>query len=135
MRHDPIFTSWLVMCPSPEESQRLQQRLTTAIDPDATYADVVRAYPGGIESASTRAYRLRDYFVSIRRFPGGPENPAGFRIVFHRRADAGLPWKDLMARVLQEIRNSSAGTTTALEYRGDEEPKAFGPDRRPEQAP
>jgi hypothetical protein len=122
MRHDPLFASWLVRCPSPEESQRLQQRLKTAIDPDATYADVVRAYPDSVESATTRTQRLGDYFATVRLFPAAPETPAWFRIVFHRRADAGRPWKDLMARVLQEIRDNSAGTTTALEYRGDEEP-------------
>jgi hypothetical protein len=126
MRHDPLFTSWLVSCPSPDESRRLQQRLTTAIDPDATYADVVHASPGGVESASTRAHRLGDYFAKVQLVPGRPETPAAFRILFHRRADAGRPWKDVMARVLQVIRNSSAGTTTALEYRGDEEPESLG---------
>jgi hypothetical protein len=122
MRHDPLFTSWLVECPSAEESQRLQQRLRSALGPDATYADVVRPAPPGAAPPATLVYRLGDYFSDIRLLPGGPTAPAAFRIVFSRRADAGRFWKDLMARTLQEVRQSSPRATTTLEYRGDEEP-------------
>ncbi len=124
MRQDPIFTSWLVRCPSPQESQRLQHWVTTAIDLDAMVADVVRAYPDGIASSSTVMYRLGDYFAKIGLFPAEGEE-TGFRVIFHRRPDAGRPWKDLMARVLQDIRRNSADITTTLEYRGDEEPKTL----------
>jgi len=125
-RHDPLFTSWLVKCPSAEESQRLQQRLRTGLDPDMTYEDVVRASPEGAPLSSAIPHRLGDYFSDIRLLPGEQAGPAAFRVVFHRRADARPFWKDLMVRTLQEIRKSSPDATTTLEYRGDEEPQIQG---------
>jgi len=126
MRHDPLFTSWLVKCSSAEESQRLQQLLRAAIHADAAYVDIVRPSPKGTESSATIAHRLGDYFSDIRLLPGEQAGPAAFRVVFHRRADARPFWKDLMVRTLQEIRKSSPDATTTLEYRGDEEPQIQG---------
>jgi len=126
MRHDPLFTSWLVKCSSAEESQRLQQLLRAAIHADAAYVDIVRPSPKGTESSATIAHRLGDYFSDICLLPGGPAGSLTFRIVYSRRADAGRFWKDLMVRTVQEIRKSSPGATTTLEYWGDEEPETLG---------
>jgi hypothetical protein len=122
MQQDSLFTTWLVQCPSAEESQRLQQRLRTAIHPDTTYEEVVRPAPDGAATPATRVYRLGDYFTDIRLLPGETAGQSAFRIVFSGRSDAGRFWKDLMVRALQEVRRTSPDTTTTLEYRGDEEP-------------
>jgi hypothetical protein len=120
MPHDPLFTSWLVECPSAEESQRLQHWLRTAIRLDTTYEDIVRPSPEGAASSVTRVYLLGDYFTDIRLLPGEPTRPLAFRIVFSRRSEAGQFWKDLMVRTLQEVRKSSPDTTTTLEYQREE---------------
>ena len=122
MRHDPIFTSWLVCCPSEEVCGRLQAFLAHRINPDAMFENVVQAWPDGSEMRSVEQHRLGDYFADVRLLPGSGENASAFRILFHRRSDAGRFWKDLMVRVLESLREESANVTTTLEYRGDEEP-------------
>jgi hypothetical protein len=125
LRHDPLFTSWLVRCPSPEDARQLQQWLRNQIAPDAVFEDVVRPSPGGQATSAVEHHRLGDYFAEVRQLPGDLSDPASFRVLFHRRSDAGRYWKDLMARVLQSIRQVADNTTTTLEFRGDEEPKTL----------
>jgi hypothetical protein len=122
MRHDPLFLLWVVNCPTPEDSRRLQQSLQTALSPDMTLVDEVRACPDGFEVRSREPHRLGDYFESVRVLPTTPQTPAAFGLLFQRRPDAGRFWKDFMARLLEGIRNEAEATTT-LSYRGDEEPR------------
>jgi hypothetical protein len=122
MRHDPLFLLWVVNCPTPEDSRRLQQRLRTEISPDTILVDEVSAYPDGFEARSREPHRLGDYFESVRVLPAAGQAPATFGLLFQRRPNAGRFWKDFMARLLQSIRNEAEATTT-LSYRGDEEPK------------
>jgi hypothetical protein len=125
MRYDPLFTSWIVRCASPEDARYLQQWLGNQIAPDAVFEDVVGPSPGSQATSAVEHHRLGDYFAEIRQLPGDPGDPASFRILFHRRPDASRYWKDLIARVLQSIRQATDSTTTTLEFRGDEEPKTL----------
>jgi hypothetical protein len=125
MRKEPLFTSWLVRCPSPAEARRLREWLPGSIHPDAVLTDTVRAFPGGAEEVSVRPHRLGDYFADIRLLPGPPEDPTAFRILFHRLPDAGRFWKDLMVNVLQGIRAASSDVSIVVDGKGDQEP---GPD-------
>ncbi len=122
MRHDPLYLLWIVDCPSAEESRRLQQLLSRELSPEATFVDDVRAWPDGVEMHWREPHRLGDYFESVRILPAKSQQPASFRVLFHRRPDSGRFWKDVMARVLQRARGEAASTTT-LEYRGDEAPE------------
>ena len=122
MRHDPLFLLWAITCPSPEDCRRLQHWLPNAITPEATFEDEVRAFPDGIETLRRKSHRLGDYFESVQVLPSAGHESMSFRILFRRRPSAGRFWKDLMVRVLQKVRLES-DATTALEYRGDEEPE------------
>ena len=125
MRHDPLFLLWAVNCPSSEDCRRLQQWLPDEITPETVYINEVRAYPGGIETCWREPHRLGDYFENIQVFTSTERTPTAFRLLFRRRPTAQRFWKDLMARILQKIRDEAAETTTTLEYRGDEEPEAL----------
>jgi len=125
MRHDPLFMSWVVRCASPEDARQLQQWLRSQIAPDAIFEDAVRPSRGGQTASAVEHHRLGDYFAEVRQLPGAPSDPASFRVLFHRRPDAGRYWKDLMLRVLQAIRQAADSTTTTLEFRCDEEPKTL----------
>jgi hypothetical protein len=129
MRHDPLFLLWGIHCPSPEESLRLQKWLAAEITPEATFVDEVRAFPEGTEALRHEPHRLGDYFESVQVWPSAEAGAMAFRLLFRRRPDAGRYWKDLVARVLQQVRDKAAQTTTTLEYRGDEEPTALAADR------
>jgi hypothetical protein len=123
MRDDPLFLSWSVRCPSPEVATRLQQQLRTEIAPEAVFEDVVRPAAAGAATASAQRHRLSDYFEAVHLLPGRPDMPDSFRVLFHRRPDAGRYWKDLMVRVLQAIRQGAEGTVTVLDFQGDEQPE------------
>ena len=122
MRHDPLYICWLVRCEPASDAQRLREWLPDQVRPDRTVSEWIRAFPEGEKSLAAGAVRIAYYFDSICLHPGLPEDPATFRIVFRRRPDASRFWKDIMARILQEIRNRSPQTTTTMEYRGDDEP-------------
>jgi hypothetical protein len=122
MRQDPLYTTWLVRCESPEDLRILWPLLPARIDPDYTVADQVRAFPEGVESLSNQTYRLGDYFTDVRLLPGPGTDPSAFRIVFQRLGGAGRYWKDLMARILQSVRSACPAVTVTLEYRGDQNP-------------
>ncbi len=123
MRHDPLFLLWSVNCPSSEDCRRLQRWLPDEITQEAVFLDEVRACPAGIEVRSREPHRLGDYFESVQVLPPAEPSPTSFRLLFRRRPTAQRFWKDLMARILQKVRDEAAETTTRLEYRGDEEPK------------
>src|SRR5689334_10454414 len=120
MRHDPLYTTWIIRCDSEEDARRLQGNIR--FNPNLTYNDFVRAFPYGFPIRSIEMHRLGDYFSDIRSFPPLPEQASSFRILFHRRPDAGRFWKDLMVKILEDIRRVSPNVKTALEYRGDSEP-------------
>ncbi len=124
MRHDPLFLLWSVHCPSPEISSRLKQRLPLELQLDTSIVDEVRPAAENGE-VHRQSHRLGDYFESIRVMPGTVADGGCFRVLFHRRANAGRFWKDVMARVLQKIRTEAAPAKTTLEFAGDEEPKVI----------
>jgi hypothetical protein len=97
------------------------------ITPDAVFVDEVRAGPDDAQVLRKESHRFGDYFVSIRVLPPAQPEPT-FRLLFHRRTDAGRSWKDLMARVLQGIRRTVPTTTATLAYQGDVEPQAMSSD-------
>ncbi len=103
MHQPPAYTSWKITCHSPEEAHALQQWLSSHIDLERVLTDTVRVSPNGVEQVQTVRHRLGDYFAAIRTLPNSQANPASFRLIFHRRPDAGRFWKDLMVNILQEI--------------------------------
>jgi len=54
--------------------------------------------------------------------PHSQSNPASFRLVFQRRPEAGLFWKDLMVNILQEIETTPQKATIELDSKGEKEP-------------
>jgi hypothetical protein len=126
MRHDPLYTSWIISCGSEEEVRQVQRALRDIVKPDATLFDVVRAFPAGTEARSIEPHRLGDYFASVRLLPGPPGASSAFRMLFHRRPDAGRYWKDFMVKMLDAARRAAPNVTTTLEYRGDELPETAG---------
>jgi len=122
MRHDPLFLLWSINCPSEASCLGLQRLLAREITPNTLFEEEVRSAPDGRETVRREQHRLGDYFEKVQVFPASKPGAASFRLLFHRRTDAGRYWKDLMARVLQKMRAEAAPTTTTLEYRGDEIP-------------
>src|SRR5260370_32231669 len=118
------YKSWRINCQSSDEAQALQQWLSTRIDLDRVLTDTVRVIPNGVEQVQTVGHRLGDYFASIRTLPGAQANSASFRLVFHKRPDAGRFWKDLMVNILQEIETAPQKATIELDSKGEKEPIA-----------
>ncbi len=58
--------------------------------------------------------------------PDSQANPGSFRLVFHRRPEAGRFWKDLMVNVLQEIETTPQKAPIDLDSKGETEPIAPG---------
>jgi hypothetical protein len=54
--------------------------------------------------------------------PDSQANPASFRLVFHRRPEAGRFWKDLMVNILQEIETTPRKASIDLDSKGEMEP-------------
>src|SRR5438105_4532957 len=125
MRDDPLFLLWTVRCPSAEDCRRLQRWLPDQIAPDAVLVDDVRAFPEGTATRRGEPHRLGDYFEGVQVLPAADESPTSFRLLFRRRPTAPRFWKDVMVRILQEVRAEAAQTTTTLEYRGDEDPQVL----------
>src|SRR6266542_5026607 len=122
MRQPPTCTAWKITCHSSEEAQALQQWLSSRIDLDRVLTDTVRVTPNGVEQVQTVRHRLGDYFAAIRTLPDSQANPASFRLVFHRRPEAGRFWKDLMVNILQEIETTPQKASIALDWKGEMEP-------------
>jgi hypothetical protein len=117
----PLYYSWLVKCEDPKEAEKLRQQLPGHITLDAAI-EVSAGPSGSAESGQIQPHRLGDYFAAIRLLPGPVEDPAALRILFHRRQDVGRYWKDLMAYILQDIREMARSATIAIDYKGNEEP-------------
>jgi hypothetical protein len=122
MRQSPTYTAWNITCHSPEEAEALQQWLSSRIDLERVLTDTVRVTPNGVEQVQTVPHRLGDYFAAIRMLPESQANPVSFRLVFHRRPEAGRFWKDLMVNVLQEIEDAPQKASVEVESKGDSDP-------------
>ena len=122
MHQPPAYTSWKITCHSPEEAQALQQWLSSRIDLDRVLTDTVHVTPSGLEQVQLVPHRLGDYFASIRMLPDSQANPASFRLVFHRRPEAGRFWKDLMVNILQEMETTPQKASIVLDSKGEAEP-------------
>jgi hypothetical protein len=122
MRQPPIYTSWKITSHSSDEAQALQQWLSSRIDLDRALTDTVRVTPNGVEQVQTARHRLGDYFADIRTLPDAQGSPASFRLVFHRRPEAGRFWKDLMVNLLQEIETAPQKASIELDSKGETEP-------------
>jgi hypothetical protein len=122
MRQPSTYTAWKITCPSSLEAHTLQQWLSRRIDLDRVLTDTVRVIPNGVEQVQTVRHRLGDYFAAIRTLPDSQANPASFRLVFHKRPEAGLFWKDLMVNILQEIEAAPQKVSIDLDSKGEMEP-------------
>ena len=122
MPNAPTYTSWKIACGSPKEAEALQTWLSKRIDLDRVLTDSVRVTPDGVEQLQTRRHRLGDYFANIHILPDTRANPPSFRLVFHRRPDAGRFWKDLMVNILQEVEETPEKPSIALDSKGEREP-------------
>src|SRR5438128_1671158 len=121
MRQPPAYTSWKITCHSPDDSRALQQWLSSRIDLDRVFTDTVRAVPDGVEQVQTVRHRLGDYFADIAMLPDPQATPASFRLVFHKRPDAGRFWKDLMVNILQEIETTPQKASIEVESKTNRE--------------
>ncbi len=122
MREAPTYTSWRITCRSPEDAQALRQWLSSRIKLDRVLTDTVRTTPNGVEQVQTVEHRLGDYFADIRTLPDSHANPAAFRVVFQKRADAGRFWKDLMVNLVQEVENTVQKPAIEVESKGETAP-------------
>ena len=127
MHQSPTYTAWKINCRSPEESQALQEWLSSRIDLDRVLTDTVRVVPNGVEHVQTVSHRLGDYFATIRTLPDSQASLASFQLVFHRRPKAERFWKDLMVNILQEIAATPQKASIDLESKGEIEPMAPSP--------
>ena len=129
MRQPPTYTCWTITCHSGDEAQSLQSWLSNHIDLDRILTDTVRVTPNAVEHVQTVQHRLGDYFVAIRMLPDSHANSASFRLVFHKRPDAGRFWKDLMVNILREMESTPQVASISLESKGETEPStlATGP--------
>jgi hypothetical protein len=123
MRQPPIYTSWLLTCPSAEQARSLGHWLSGWISLDRVLPDPGRTFPNGVERLQVDEHRLGDYFADIRLLPTVPDPACSFRVVFQRRPGAGRFWKDLMVNLLQEIEKAPEAPTITLDQKGDEEPQ------------
>ena len=119
MREPPTYTVWKITCRSSAETLALQQWLSSRIDLERVVTDTVRVTPNGVEQVQTVRHRFGDYFADIRMLPDSQSNPASFRLVFHRRPEAGRFWKDLMVNILQEIESTPQKASIDLESKGE----------------
>ena len=118
--HQPqTYTTWHITCHSSDEAQALQHWLSSRIDLERVLTDTVRVTPNGVEQVQTVRHRLGDYFAAIRMLPDSQANPASFRLVFHRRPEAGRFWKDLMVNILQEIETTPQQVSIVLDLKGE----------------
>ena len=114
MRHDPVFLVFTITSPSWEEAQRLQEKLRNQIEPDAEIIDTCVSSEG----TNDVHYRIGDFFEEIAIFPHVEKNASRLRLVFHRRADAGPFWKDIMVRIVHSL-ETEPGNSVALDHQGD----------------
>lgn len=75
-----------------------------------------------VEQTQSVRHRLGDYFAEIPMLPDAQANSTSFRLVFHRRPEAGRFWKDLMVSILQEIDSAPQKASVELDSKGGMEP-------------
>lgn len=124
MRQPPTYTVWTITCRSSEDAESLRQWLSGRIDLDHVVTDAVHVVPRGVEQVQSVPHRLGDYFVAVRLLPDASADAASFRLVFHRKPEAGRFWKDLMVNILQEIETGPQEASIALDAKGETEPIA-----------
>jgi hypothetical protein len=122
MHQLPAYTSWKITCRSAEEAQLLRRWLAPRIDLDRVFTDAVRAAPNGVEQVQTARHRLGDYFADIRTVTDAQGTRETFRLVFHRRPEAGRFSKDLMVNILQEIEAAPQRASVEVETKGEVNP-------------
>jgi hypothetical protein len=116
MRRDPVFMAVDVSCASAAEARALQDRVRRETAPDAAVWDEIVSSEG----RSRVPHRIGDYFEEVMIQPGPGEN--SFRLIFHRRRDAGRFWKDVMVYLVRAIEKSEPPASVAFAYRCDEYP-------------
>ncbi|HVS37267.1 MAG TPA: hypothetical protein VMS17_17025 [Gemmataceae bacterium] len=122
MRQSPTYTVWKIACRSSEEAEALRQWVSSRIALDRVLTDAIRVAPNGVEQTQTVPHRLGDYFAAIGLLPDSPANPTSFRLVFHKRPEAGRFWKDLMVNILQETETAPQKASISLDAKGETEP-------------
>src|SRR5688500_9049470 len=115
MRQSPIYTSWIITCHSPQQAQSTQSWLSEHIRLDRVIVDTVRTYPERVERVEEVPHRLGDYFAAIEVLPVPEASPSSFRLRFRKLPQAGRFWKDLMVRILEEIKAAPGVTSVALD--------------------
>jgi hypothetical protein len=115
------YLMWKITCSSAEEAQALQQGLASRIDLDRVLTDTVRVALNVREQVQTVPHRLGDYFAAIRMLPVSQDDPASFRLAFHRQPEAARFWKDLMVNILQEIETTSQNASIVLDSKSEKE--------------
>lgn len=105
MSNDTATITCVIRAESPEKLRLAEQMAAEKVALDNIITDVIKAYPGGVETTRTERYRLGDYFDQIQILAGSSSQ--SFRLVFHRRADAKRFWRELIAEVLRSLREST----------------------------
>src|SRR5439155_18109780 len=100
MRYDALFTAFDVSCASAADARVLQDRVRREVAPDAVVWDEIL----NSECPSRVPHRVGDYFEEVMIRPGPGDGR--FRLIFHRRRDAGRFWKDVMVRLVRTIEKS-----------------------------
>src|SRR6266446_4622857 len=115
MNHEPASVSWRVKCESAEESDRIAELARAEVALGRTLKSVHRAFPNGIEVAIVKEHQISKYFDRIDVLAGHQPDRSMFCLVFHPRADASSYWKDIMARILQFVRDVGKSVSITVE--------------------
>jgi hypothetical protein len=118
MRDDPLFLVWNIRCTSPQEADRVRQRLREESAPEAVIIDSVFA----AGDTSEVPYRVGDFFQGLELLPGPDGDPCALRVVFQRSPTSGRFWKDMMIRLLRSAQQAGNNPVISLAYRGDRPP-------------
>jgi hypothetical protein len=106
MRHEPSVITWIIQCRSRESVGRVTHLLGQITQPDYVITDEVRSFPDGVEDRQNQTHRVGDYFREIR-WDSSADDPLALRLFFTRSLQSPRFWKDVMARILQSVRNSA----------------------------
>ena len=114
MRRDPLFLAFTVKCTPDQNTQQLVESLRQQIAPDAELIDT-RVSSEGTDAVH---HRIGEFFDKIVILPDVDGKANQFRLVFHRHANAGRFWKDLMIRIVHSL-EEAPGVSVSLDYQGD----------------
>jgi hypothetical protein len=114
MRHEPSVITWTVHCRSDQAARNVVDLLAKITQSDSVLTDEVRSFPGGVEQRREERHRIGDYFREIR-WDCLANEQFSLRLVFVRSESSPRFWKDVMARLLQAVRNSGADVTIQRE--------------------